>query len=189
MLLNKTMKQQGFTIVELVVVIIILGILAAIAMPRFTNLQRDARISKLNAARGSVAAASTLVHAAVLAKNGLADTVNCAGGGVAASNIIANGTVCTENGLITLTNGYPAVIDFGGGGAAAATAGILPAAGLSLTFNPTKAEVNQEGYDFSVAAGVGTFSVLGGTGTCSFTYTAAAANSAPTISGVDTSGC
>ena len=44
-------KQHGFTMIELIVVIVILGILAAVALPRFTNIQGDARIAKLNAAR------------------------------------------------------------------------------------------------------------------------------------------
>ncbi|MGL4893853.1 MAG: type II secretion system protein, partial [Shewanella sp.] len=41
-------KQQGFTLIELVVVIIILGILAVTAAPKFINLQGDARVSALN---------------------------------------------------------------------------------------------------------------------------------------------
>ncbi|EIV8469165.1 type II secretion system protein [Vibrio vulnificus] len=50
-------RQGGFTLIELVVVIVILGILAVTAAPRFLNLQDDARRATLEGFRGAVAGA------------------------------------------------------------------------------------------------------------------------------------
>lgn len=55
-------RQGGFTLIELVVVIVILGILAVTAAPRFLNLQDDARKSSLQGLKGAIDGASGIVY-------------------------------------------------------------------------------------------------------------------------------
>jgi len=60
-------QQGGFTLIELIMVIVILGVLSAFALPKFADLGSDARLASLKGALGSVKSANAIAHAAYLA--------------------------------------------------------------------------------------------------------------------------
>ncbi|MHB1949793.1 MAG: prepilin-type N-terminal cleavage/methylation domain-containing protein [Gammaproteobacteria bacterium] len=59
-----TIKQAGFTLVELIIIIIILGILAVVAIPKFIDLSSDAQVAATNNIAASLTAASSINYAA-----------------------------------------------------------------------------------------------------------------------------
>jgi MSHA pilin protein MshA len=88
-------KRQGFTLVELVVVIAILGILAAAAIPRFVSYTKEARGAAMDGLGGALRSSVALVQARYVATGATASPVLLADGNPVAVTTGANGGIPT----------------------------------------------------------------------------------------------
>lgn len=126
----KRNQQTGFTLIELIVVIVILGILASIALPRFAQLQADARIAKMNGALGAIKAGAALAHANLLTRGNAADL----SGNPAGAN-----DVNMEGVDVIFAFGYPTAGTIAAVSGVVATEYVIAVAGVTATITPDAA--------------------------------------------------
>ena len=162
-------RSAGFTLIELIIVIVILGILAVTAAPKFMNMQGDARAVTINAMKGSVQSAVSMVNSKAIIQ-----------GKDKSTSSSDTKSVSAGSATVTVVYGYPT----------AEHAGIGQVLDFGSTATPT-ADGNIG--DWAVDASGTNYVVMpkgmSSTDNCSVTYAAPEASTAQPTYTVVTTGC
>ena len=163
-------KSKGFTLVELVIVIVILGILAVTAAPKFLNLAGDAKEGTLTAVEASLKSANAVIYSKAVLQ-GVQKT--------ASANVNESGTdIAVAFGYVDATQAaVSAVLDLDGG--------FTILQGTAVTYENGTTDVDVTTADVLIFTGAAPVAASA----CMLVYTAAASNTAKPTYKLVTSGC
>ncbi|WP_406037501.1 type II secretion system protein [Succinimonas sp.] len=159
-------KQNGFTLIELVVVIVILGILAATAAPKFMDLQKDARISAVNGLAGAIKSSVSMTFSKAI---------------LAGKDKTESGSYICNSGAATAecTSSSADAVELVLGRPAATAAGIINAVDIDATLSGAEGAVGEWIYNpISTPSGIAIWqsastAVTGASAGCGLIYEAA----------------
>lgn len=102
-------SNQGFTLIELIIVIVILGILAVTAAPKFLDLTGDARASTVQALQGTIRGASSIVNAKFLV-SGTSSVTGAPANSIDVNNNDVQGNANSFTDNVVVVNRFPSVV-------------------------------------------------------------------------------